>query len=96
MPIRTCVGCRRKDDQKEMVRVVADEAGRIRINDSRREPGRGAYLHDDPRCVEETVTRGALQRALKRRLVPVAGDELSRRVHEAASRQGLKKAVAAE
>ena len=76
-----------------MVRLVADLAGRVRIGGRRRQPGRGAYLHDQRRCVEETIKRGALGRSLKRNLVPVGGDELVQRVHEAASDTGaLKKA----
>ena len=88
---RTCVGCRATDEQEEMVRVVADEAGRVKISDSRRLPGRGAYLHDDTRCVEETVKRGALSRALRRKLVPIEQDELSRRVHEVAAVMSRKR-----
>jgi predicted RNA-binding protein YlxR (DUF448 family) len=64
-----------------MVRVTADEAGRIRMG--RGLPGRGAYLHDDPGCVGEALKRGAIGRALKRRVVPVEELELVRRVHEA-------------
>ena len=67
-----------------MVRVVADEAGRVKLNGPRRDPGRGAYLHDQARCVEEAVRKGALSRALRRKLVPVSEDELMRRVHDAA------------
>ena len=64
-----------------MVRVVADEAGRIRIG--RTLPGRGAYLHDHPGCVGDALKRGAIGRALKRRVVAVEEQELVRRVHEA-------------
>jgi uncharacterized protein len=68
-----------------MVRMVADAAGRIRIGGSRRQPGRGAYLHDDPRCVGDAARKGALARALKRKLVPMEAGELGRQVHEAAA-----------
>jgi predicted RNA-binding protein YlxR (DUF448 family) len=69
-----------------MVRVTADEAGRIRIG--RALPGRGAYLHDDPRCVGAAVKRGAIARSLKRRVVGVEEQELVRRVHEARGPEG--------
>ncbi|MSP62878.1 MAG: YlxR family protein, partial [Myxococcales bacterium] len=85
VPERTCVGCRRTEEQARMVRLVADGAGRIRIDEQRRQPGRGAYLHDDRRCVEDVVKRGGLARSLKRNLVPMAADELWRKVHDAAS-----------
>ena len=82
MPVRTCVGCQRTDEQEKMVRVVADEAGRIKIDGSRRQPGRGAYLHQDRECVEQTVKRGSFSRAFRRRTVPLGADELWQRIWE--------------
>jgi len=63
-----------------MARVVADEAGRIRIDGSRRQPGRGAYVHRVRECIDQMVKRGSLQRALKRRLVPTGVDDLTQRI----------------
>ncbi len=82
MPTRTCVGCQRTDEQEKMVRVVADAAGRIKIDGSRRQPGRGAYLHRDRECVAETVKRGSFGRAFRRKTVPLAAEELWTRISE--------------
>jgi len=64
MPVRTCVGCRRKTDQADLVRyaivsgeIVADEAGTM--------PGRGAYVCRGDECFEKAMKTGALKRALK-------------------------------
>jgi predicted RNA-binding protein YlxR (DUF448 family) len=58
-----------------LVRLVADEAGRIKIDGSRRQPGRGAYLHPEKSCCVEMVKRGALARSMKRKVKIGPGDE---------------------
>src|SRR5690606_40333561 len=48
-PVRTCIGCRSRAEQSDLLRLVAD--GLLVLPDPhRRAPGRGAYLHPDPEC----------------------------------------------
>ena len=75
-PQRTCVGCRRSVPATELLRVVAapdssGEAGSrlaasltVVPDPRRRAAGRGAWVHPDPRCVENAVRRRAFARAL--------------------------------
>lgn len=64
MPVRTCVGCRRRSDQTTLIRVVAQ--GSFVVPDRNRSlPGRGAHLHPDARCLAEAVRRKAFGRALR-------------------------------
>ncbi|ANS77414.1 putative nucleic-acid-binding protein implicated in transcription termination [Serinicoccus hydrothermalis] len=35
------------------------------LDERRRLPGRGAYVHPDPECLEAAITRRALLRALR-------------------------------
>ncbi|GAA4874887.1 hypothetical protein GCM10025788_11970 [Serinicoccus chungangensis] len=76
-PVRTCVGCRRRDEQAALLRLVArrDEAGSWTVvpDERRRLPGRGAYVHRHTGCVESAVARRAVVRAL-RLTAPVAVD----------------------
>lgn len=60
IPQRTCIGCRQRDDQPSMMRVVrvGDEAVE---GTSPRLPGRGAYVHRD--CLPLAVQRHAFRRA---------------------------------
>jgi uncharacterized protein len=83
MPVRTCIGCRRTDEQRNLVRMVADQAGRIRIDLPRRRPGRGTYVHNERDCIEELVRRGALARSLKRKIETMDADALWSRVRQA-------------
>ena len=80
-PVRTCVACRGTDEQRLLLRLVADAAGRVRVDDLRREPGRGGYVHRRRACIEQLVRKpGSLGRSLKRNVVMTASvaDELHR------------------
>jgi uncharacterized protein len=69
-PVRTCVGCRRTGTQADLLRAVADGAGRLRIGAEgrRRSPGRGAYVHPVQKCLIAAVTRGGFERSFRRKL----------------------------
>ena len=65
-PVRSCVGCRAKRPQQELIRVVRRAGGSPAVEPSgrARDPGRGAYVCFDPRCVEAALA-GGLKRALR-------------------------------
>ena len=72
-PVRTCIGCRRRELAVELLRVVAvdggDETGNgsgvVTVDTARKLPGRGAWLHPDPKCLHAAVRRRAFGRALR-------------------------------
>ncbi|MBJ2121254.1 YlxR family protein [Arthrobacter sp. MSA 4-2] len=67
-PIRTCIGCRQRGDQSELMRVVAQagDEGKVAVLDAhRRLSGRGAWLHPDPACMETALRRKAFHRAFR-------------------------------
>ncbi|MGO1318419.1 MAG: YlxR family protein [Cellulomonadaceae bacterium] len=73
-PVRTCVGCRGLGARTDLVRLVAQSttfapgapASMVVVVDERADlPGRGAWLHPRPRCVELAVRRRAITRALR-------------------------------
>nr|WP_131099604.1 YlxR family protein [Streptomonospora litoralis] len=63
-PVRTCVGCRSRAAQSDLVRLVV-RSGAIVPDPDRRMPGRGAYLHADPGCRESAQRRGVWSRAFR-------------------------------
>ena len=67
MPIRTCVGCRSRTDQAELLRVAV-AAGQVVADPRRRAPGRGAYVHRRLACVDQAARQGGLARGLKRQI----------------------------
>src|SRR3954469_6038079 len=68
-PVRTCVGCRTTGPRSALLRVVVvtDAAGSpaMVVDEGRSMPGRGAWLHPDPGCLETAERRRALGRALR-------------------------------
>lgn len=63
-PVRTCLGCRTRDVQANLVRVVARDS--VLVVDLRGSaPGRGAYVHPSSDCVGQASRRRAWSRALK-------------------------------
>jgi len=68
VPERTCAGCRGRDRRSDLVRLVRAEDGSIRADPSG--PGRGAYVHRSPACVDSALSRGALARALRTSIGP--------------------------
>ncbi|TMC84119.1 MAG: YlxR family protein [Chloroflexi bacterium] len=63
-PIRTCVACRQEAGKADLIRVVRRPEGGVAVDASGRMPGRGAYVHADPACLETARKRRALDRAL--------------------------------
>lgn len=63
-PVRTCIGCRRRTDKKALLRVVWS-GGRVIVDERQVAPGRGAYLHPDPKCLAQATKKRAFGRALR-------------------------------
>ncbi len=66
-PIRTCVGCRRRRDQRDLTRYVADQLGRPMA--ARTAAGRGAWVCTQSEdCLSHAQKNRAFERAWKVRL----------------------------
>lgn len=50
VPIRTCIGCRKRKKKKEMIGLIAGPEGIIQRNPRIPHPGRGIYLCADLGC----------------------------------------------
>jgi len=68
---RTCVGCRRRDVRSALLRVVAERNDpgehivRVVVDRRLRLPGRGAWLHPTPECLNLALRLKAFGRALR-------------------------------
>jgi predicted RNA-binding protein YlxR (DUF448 family) len=69
LPVRTCVGCRKRELTVDLLRVVARENGPkgwVIVPDPRRRlPGRGAWLHPHTGCLSNAERRRAFGKALR-------------------------------
>ena len=57
IPMRTCIGCGTIKPKKELVRIVLTQDGKVIADRTGRAGGRGAYLCDDPACLEKALKR---------------------------------------
>ena len=64
-PMRTCLGCRRKTNKSDLIRIVRSTDGRVHADPLAKAPGRGAYLCRDAECLKRVRKSGALARSLK-------------------------------
>lgn len=65
-PVRTCVGCRRRDSDSHLLRIVHDpQSAALSPDPRRRALGRGAWVHRDERCIATALDRKAFVRALR-------------------------------
>lgn len=51
IPLRMCIACREEKPKKEMLRIVKNAEGEIRLDFSGKLPGRGAYICDNAACI---------------------------------------------
>ena len=77
-PVRTCVGCRSRRPQADLIRVTVAPDGGIVVEGrgGGRAMGRGAYVCSNPPCVSRALKSGGMRRALKRE--DVSSSELVR------------------
>jgi predicted RNA-binding protein YlxR (DUF448 family) len=79
-PQRSCLVCRRKRPQLELLRIARSPSGEVRVDPRGGADGRGAYVcRDDRGCREGLTGKGALARALRTTLQP---DDLARLARE--------------
>ncbi|HEX2030199.1 MAG TPA: YlxR family protein [Actinomycetota bacterium] len=64
------MGCRGRAPKRELLRIATAPGGGVAVDPSATAPGRGAYVHRRPECVDAATARGSLARALRIRLAP--------------------------
>ena len=73
-PVRTCLGCGEKRQQKELWRFVSDRKGHVVIDKKGRLPGRGAYCCPEEKCLAGFVKKsGRIAKALRCATVECGG-----------------------
>jgi predicted RNA-binding protein YlxR (DUF448 family) len=68
----------------DLLRWVAEATGRIKVDEQRRQAGRGAYTHRARGCIEAAV-RGGFARSLRRRTQPLDVERLWEMVEDKGS-----------
>lgn len=64
-PIRTCVACRKKFNQSELIKITLSKSGDYAINQSGAS-GRSNYVCHHHDCIELTITKKILNKKFKK------------------------------
>ncbi|HAI87400.1 MAG TPA: DUF448 domain-containing protein [Firmicutes bacterium] len=64
-PQRTCVGCGKVADKRDLVRIVRTPEGDVAVDLTGKRSGRGAYVCAERGCLQRAVGSGKLARALE-------------------------------
>ncbi len=80
--IRTCVSCRTPSEKKQLLRIVRDADGNVRLDPTGKAAGRGAYLCGAKECLTAAIKNNRLGRALKCAVPQGLMEELLARVVE--------------
>ena len=80
--MRTCIACREEKPKKEMLRVVKNAAGEIRLDFSGKLPGRGAYVCGNGDCIRKLRKYRLLNKAFSMQV----GEEVYDAIEEEFSR----------
>ena len=90
VPQRSCVACRQVRSKTEMLRVVRTPGGAVKLDAVGKVAGRGAYLCDDVRCLEQALKQKKLVRALGAALDEDVVEEIRTQVSGSSASAALK------
>lgn len=65
IPSRICVGCGEAKEKRSMIRIVKNAEDMIRLDETGKMNGRGAYICKNAACLERAIKSKGLERSLK-------------------------------
>ena len=65
IPQRMCLGCQTRKDKRELIRIVRTPEGEIVVDKTGKKNGRGAYICQDPACLESVIKSKRLEKSLE-------------------------------
>lgn len=80
IPMRTCIGCGTIRPKKELVRIVLTPEGELCADRTGRMNGRGAYLCEDPACLQRARKRKSFAKAFHVQVGAEALDSLEAQI----------------
>ena len=70
VPQRTCVACRQTGAKRGLIRIVRTPDGRVQVDPTGKQAGRGAYLCASAVCWTRALARNQLSQALRVTIAP--------------------------
>lgn len=65
IPLRMCVVTRERFEKKELLRIVRTPEGKVTIDESGRQNGKGAYLKKDKEVINKAKKNKIIDKALE-------------------------------
>ena len=62
IPIRTCIGCGKKDDKSNLYKIVKTKDNQIFLDSTQKSDGRGAYICKNISCFEKMTKKHKLDK----------------------------------
>lgn len=80
--VRTCIGCGRRSDKMELLRIVRSATGLVSFDPEGNKPGRGAYVCS-ARCFSEALEKRKVSRALRCDMSKLDAEDIASKIEEA-------------
>ena len=65
---RTCMGCNSKKEKKDLIRIVMNKEGKIFIDEKGKLEGRGAYICNNIKCLDNAIKTKRLNRIFEKNI----------------------------
>lgn len=82
LPQRTCIGCNTQKDKKDLIRIVKNNQGEVSLDKTGKALGRGAYICDNPECLEKAIKSKRLEKSFETKIEESIYEELRKRIKE--------------
>ena len=81
IPMRSCVVTREKYPKQELLRIVRTPLGEIKIDETGKMNGKGAYIKKDIEVLEKAIKTKALDRALEAKIPEDIYEEIRKKIN---------------
>ena len=68
IPQRTCSVCRAQKNKNELLRIVKNKENIMKVDETGKQPGRGAYICYDMECLKKARKSKKLEQALEMKI----------------------------
>ena len=78
IPLRTCVVTKETLPKQELLRIVKNKDGEVKVDETGKLNGRGAYIKKDIAVLEQAIKNKTLEKKLECEIEDIIYDEIRR------------------
>lgn len=82
IPTRTCIGCGEQKPKNELIRIVKNQTGEIKVDKIGKLSGRGAYICDNSECLEKAIRSEKLEKAFEMKIEENIYEDLKNTINQ--------------